>query len=288
MAKDKKKIGVTIGYISIVILFLSIAGMAASVWAKPYTSIHDTVKATVEAVDDNTKTLVVTENAQCVLAASEHVDTLAINAVFLQKMREKGELLSADEFASRITDYYNTLVAVLTALFVLFTIVTYMTIRSKFDGKFEEKASEFEHKARDLEEKQRQKIIDELRSMLSDSKKIDEVIQSAVGGRVEDTVPTKEEVDDLTSDLETCGKNIACLSTGLTDIKKKQQELFKVVAEIQEQVSKGAVVCSDALDTKEKEATVEETPNIPEAKATPMEGTTDKASNKTELNGNKG
>ena len=82
MAKDKKKIGVTIGYISIVILFLSIAGMAASVWAKPYTSIHDTVKATVEAVDDNTKTLVVTENAQCVLAASEHVDTLAINAVF--------------------------------------------------------------------------------------------------------------------------------------------------------------------------------------------------------------
>lgn len=275
MAIDKRKIGVTIGFISIVILFLSIAGMAASVWAKPYTSVHDTVKATVVAVADTAKTLVVTEEAQSVFAASEQVDTLAINAAFLKKMREKGELLSADEFASRITDYYNALVAVLTALFVLFSIVTYITIRSKFDGKFEEKASGFEHKARNLEEKQRQKIIEELRSMLSDSKKIDEVIKSAVGGRVEDTVPTKEEVDGLTSDMETCGKNIARLSTGLTDIKKKQQELFNIVAEIQEQVSKGAVVCSDALDTKEKEATVEEIPNIPEAKATPIDGVTD-------------
>lgn len=282
MAKDKRKIGVTIGNISIVILILSIAGIAASVWAKPYTSVHDTVKATVMAVADTTKTLIVTEEAQNVFATSEQVDTLAINAAFLQKMHEKGELLSADEFASRITDYYNTLVAVLTALFVLFTIVTYMTIRSKFDGKFEEKAREYENKARDLEGKQRQKIVDELRSMLCDSKNIDEVIKSAVGGRVEDTVPTKEEVDGLTSDMETCGKNIASLSTGLNDIKKKQQELFKVVAEIQEQVSKGAVVCSDAPDTKEMESTVEETPNIPEAKVTPIEETTDKASNRTE------
>lgn len=282
MAKNKRKIGVTIGNISIFILLLSIAGMATSVWAKPYMSVLDTVKATVVAVADTTKTLVVTEEAQSVFAASEQVDTLAINAVFLKKMREKGELLSADEFASRITDYYNTLVAALTALFVLFTIVTYITIQSKFDGKFEEKAREFENKARDLEEKQRQKIIDELRSMLSDSKKIDEVIKSAVGGRVEDTVPTKEEVDGLTSDMETCGKNIASLSTGLNDIKKKQQELFKVVAEIQEQVSKGAVVCSDAPNTKEKEVAVVEIPNIPEAKVTSIEGTTDKASNKTE------
>ena len=104
MAKDKRKIGVTIGNICIVILLLSIAGIAASVWAKPYTSVHDTVKATVMAVADTTKTLIVTEEAQNVFATSEQVDTLAINSAFLQKMHEKGELLSADEFASRITD----------------------------------------------------------------------------------------------------------------------------------------------------------------------------------------
>ena len=255
---EKRKTGVTIGYIFTVVLFLSITSIAASVWAKPYTSAHNTVKATIVAVADTTNTLIVTKEAQSLFAASNQVDTMAINAAFLKKMRENGELLSADEFASRITDYYNTLVAVLTALFVLFTVVTYLTNRSKFEGKLEDKAREYEEKARALEEKQRQKIVDELRGMLNDSKKIDEVVTSAVGGHIEDKIATKEEVDDINSDLETYGKNVLSLATTLDNVKKNQQELFKVVAEIQEQVSKGAVVCDGARDTHEEEGPTKE------------------------------
>ncbi len=241
MAKDKQ-LGVRIGYIAILILGIAITGMSFSVLAKPYSSAHDTTKAIVKSLTDATQTLVITGEAKTTFADSHQVDTSAINAAFLQKMRENGELLSSDEFASRITDYYNTLVAVLTALFVLFTIVTYMTIRSKFEGKFEEKAKELENKAKDLEDKQRQKIIDELRSMLSDSKHIDEVINSAIGGRIDDKIPTKEEVDGLTADMEICGKNIAGLTTNLDDVKKKQQELFNVVADLQEHVSEKATI----------------------------------------------
>lgn len=237
MVKEKQ-LGMRIGYIVILILGIAIAGMTVSVWAKPYASAHDTTKAIVKSITDNTQTLVITGEAKTTFADSYQVDTSAINAAFLQKMRENGELLSTDEFASRITDYYNTLVAVLTALFALFTIVTYVTIRSKFESKFEDKA-------RDLEDKQRQKIIDELRSMLSDSKKIDEVITSAVGGHIDDKIASKEELDDLSSDMETCGKNIASLTTKLDDVKKKQQELFNVVAELQEQVSENANIYPD-------------------------------------------
>lgn len=235
MTKDKNKVGVFLGYAAIILLGVSILGMSLTVLAKPYTSTHDTVKSIVRAAVDTTQSVVITSEAEKVLVDFKIIDTMAINTAFLQKMRANGELLSSNEFASRITDYYNTLVAVLTALFVLFTIVTYLTIKSKFESKFEDKA-------RDLEDKQRQKIVEELRSMLSDSKKIDEVITSAVGGHIDDKIATKEEVDSLASDMETNGKNIKSFSTTLADIKKKQQELFKVVADIQEQVSAHVIV----------------------------------------------
>lgn len=253
MAKEQNHRNIVLGYSAIAILAIGITGMSISVWTKPYTSFHDTAKAIVKSVVDTTRTLVLTDNAKDLFAESRQVDTLAINAAFLQKMRENGELLSSDEFASRITDYYNTLVAVMTALFVLFTIVTYLTIKSKFEEKFEDKAREFEEKARDLENKQRQKIIDELRSMLNDSKRIDEVIKSAVGGHVEDQIATKEEIDGLTSDMETYGKSIASLATNFEDFKKKQQELFKVLAELQDQVAGGITVRQADDATEESE-----------------------------------
>lgn len=246
MAKSKK---IFLGYATIILLGISILGMSISVWAKPYNSSRDTAKAIVESVVDTSHSLIITDNFQDVFEESNQVDTMAINTVFLQKMREKGELLSSNEFASRITDYYNTLVAVLTALFVLFSIVTYMTIKNKFEEKFEDKANE-------LEAKQRQKIVDELRSMLNDSKKIDEVIKSAVGGHVEDQIATKEEIDGLTTSMETYGKNITSLTTKLEDVKKKQQELFKVVSELQEQIAEKVTIHQEvgADDMLEKDA----------------------------------
>lgn len=227
--KDNKKI--FIGYCAIFILLISITGISVSVWAKPYNTATDTAKAFL----DSTKTAIVTNDVNRILSECKQVDTMAINAAFLQEMRRNGELLSTDEFASRITDYYNTLVAVLTALFVLFTIVTYLTIRSKFEGKFEDKAKE-------LEDKQRQKIIDELRSMLNDSKKLDEVIKSAIGGHIDDSIATKEEVENITTDISTLNENLTVMSTKLADIKKKQNELYLVVSELQEHISASTMV----------------------------------------------
>lgn len=258
MAKEQYHNRIFFGYIVIALLAVGIAGMSISVWAKPYTSAHDTAKAIVKSVVDTTQTYVITDKAKGVFVESKQVDTMSINSAFLRKMHENGELLSSDEFASRITDYYNTLVAVLTALFVLFTVVTYMTIRNRFEVKFEDKAREFEEKARDLEDKQRQKIVDELRSMLNDSKKIDEVIKTAVGGHVDDQIATKEEVDGLTSDMETYGKIIASMAINLDDVKKKQQELFNVLAELQDQVADGVTINQVEGTTEESEQSQEE------------------------------
>lgn len=231
MSKEKNHRGIALGYVVIAVFGILITVMSLSIWAKPYTYAKNT-----------TKLVIITDKAQTLFEKTKQVDTLAINASFLQKMREKGELLSSDEFASRITDYYNTLVAVLTALFVLFTLVTYITFKTKFEGKFEDKARELEDKQRQLEDKQRQKIVEELRSMLSDSKSIDEVIQTAIGGRIDDNIAKKEDFDDLLIIVESSQKNIATVSVTVNDIKKKQQELFKVVADLQDQVASGVTI----------------------------------------------
>ena len=249
MSQGKSHRRIALGYVVIAVLGIMITGMSLSVWAKPYTYAKDT-----------TKLVVVTDKTQAVLATTKQVDTLAINTSFLQRMREKGELLSSEEFASRITDYYNTLVAVLTALFVLFTLVTYITFKTKFEAKFEDKARDLEDKQRQLEDKQRQKIVDELRSMLSDSKSIDEVIQTAIGGRIDDSIAKKEEVDDLSINVESNQKNIAAVSSIVDDIKKKQQELFKVVADLQDQVASGATIHQEEKSTQATQTETFEAP----------------------------
>ena len=249
MSQGKRHRGIALGYVVIAVLGIMITGMSLSVWAKPYTYAKDT-----------TKLVVVTDKTQAVLATTKQVDTLAINTSFLQRMREKGELLSSEEFASRITDYYNTLVAVLTALFVLFTLVTYITFKTKFEAKFEDKARDLEDKQRQLEDKQRQKIVDELRSMLSDSKSIDEVIQTAIGGRIDDSIAKKEEVDDLSINVESNQKNIAAVSSIVDDIKKKQQELFKVVADLQDQVASRATIHQEEKSTQATQTETFEAP----------------------------
>lgn len=249
MSQGKRHRGIALGYVVIAVLGIMITGMSLSVWAKPYTYAKDT-----------TKLVVVTDKTQAVLATTKQVDTLAINTSFLQRMREKGELLSSEEFASRITDYYNALVAVLTALFVLFTLVTYITFKTKFEAKFEDKARDLEDKQRQLEDKQRQKIVDELRSMLSDSKSIDEVIQTAIGGRIDDSIAKKEEVDDLSINVESNQKNIAAVSSIVDDIKKKQQELFKVVADLQDQVASGATIHQEEKSTQATQTETFEAP----------------------------
>lgn len=97
---------------------------------------------------------------------------------FLDEMCARGTLLTADEFASRITSYYNTLVAVLGTMFIFFTFVTYFSLRDKFLGKEKE-----------MEEKMRQSV----REMLRDSVEVRNDMISAVKGSIDGQFVAPEE-----------------------------------------------------------------------------------------------
>ena len=163
------------------------------------------------------------------------------NNFFLEKMRNNGQLLTSDEFASRITDYYNSLIATLTALFVLFTLSTYLAIRSKFESKFdlknienERKLSEFNstlQKYKDsLTDRLHKDITDQLQKMLSDSIRVRTIIDECIGGHIDEKVANKEDLDSVTDDIGTIQENLENLRT-------KQENLYSEVLNLQESMA---------------------------------------------------
>lgn len=145
-----------------------------------------------------------------------YVDSAKINLTFLEDMRKNGQLLTSDEFASRISSYYNTLVGVLGAMFVLFSLTTYFTIRQNFEKKFDEKRDEIDNSLRN-------KIRTELKEMLRDSRQVRIDFTNSITGDLEGHFLTQDDADKINEVIEA--------------IDNKQKDLISEVAELQEIVA---------------------------------------------------
>lgn len=160
-----------------------------------------------------------------------YVDSAKINLKFLEDMRKNGQLLTSDEFASRISSYYNTLVGVLGAMFILFSLTTYFTIRQNFEKKFDEKRDEIDNKVsiseksilkkqEEIENSLRNKIRTELKEMLRDSRQVRIDFTSSITGDLEGHFLTQDDADKINEIIEA--------------INNKQKDLISEVAELQE------------------------------------------------------
>lgn len=117
-----------------------------------------------------------------------HTDSLTYaHLSVLNDLEKKGVLLTPQEYTSRITDYYNTLITVLVALFVLFTIGTLWGFR--FTSR------------KEIEETQ-ENIKRDLANELKDSKAFYENITKDILGRIEDDIVTKEDKDLVDRNLD--------------------------------------------------------------------------------------
>lgn len=163
------------------------------------------------------------------------IDTVLIRARYLEEMRENGQLLSSDEFASRITSYYDTLVAVLAGLFIVFSLTTYFSIKQSFETKFEDKRREIEDKQKELESQLSDNIRNELKNMLRDSRQVRDDIVSAVTGVVDGNFATTEALDELSSYVGGIGKI--------------QEEIIAEVADLQEHIASMAMIQDKAVDS---------------------------------------
>ena len=230
----KRSIIKTAQYLSIIIMVF----FTASLWCSPYNKTW--TQAEIYIASDS-----VSYMTDSLSICNENNSKVQI----LKTMREKGELLTANEFASRITSYYNTLVAVLGTMFLLFTIATYFSIKQVFENKFDDKERDIdkkqkqiehdlgnkmkselqkiENKERDIDKKQEQiehdlgnKIKTELQDLLRDSRSFRDELVDAVKGNIDGQFVTLEVFDELQSYIK--------------EIKEQQKDIVKQMDCLQE------------------------------------------------------
>lgn len=201
----KRSIIKTAQYLSIIIMVF----FTASLWCSPYNKTW--TQAEIYIASDS-----VSYMTDSLSICNENNSKVQI----LKTMREKGELLTANEFASRITSYYNTLVAVLGTMFLLFTIATYFSIKQVFENKFDDKERDIDKKQEQIEHDLGNKIKTELQDLLRDSRSFRDELVDAVKGNIDGQFVTLEVFDELQSYIK--------------EIKEQQKDIVKQMDCLQE------------------------------------------------------
>ena len=152
-------------------------------------------------------------------------------AKFLEEMRSNGELITSDEFASRITSYYDTLVGVLGIMFVLFTFGTYFSMKQTFERKFDDKIKEIDKEQNNISNRLKTDIRTELREMLRNSRDVRNDIVESITGSIAGEFITHEEYD---SQIEEYDSQIEDINNKQEDFASKQKDIMVQLNEIQE------------------------------------------------------
>lgn len=145
---------------------------------------------------------------------------------FLEKSRAQGVLMTSDEFASRITSYYNTLVAVLGVMVAVFTFASSFLVSNFYRNEFERERLRI---VADLEEGISKKVSWALR----DSLEVRRTVAENIRGDIEPYFTQVETTEDMIKQL--------------TDHDQKLSDIGRQLADLQESVpSKLEVIVGDA------------------------------------------
>lgn len=133
----------------------------------------------------------------------------------LQELEEKGLLLTPQEYTSHISSYYSTLVAFLIGLFVLFTIGSIYSIKVTSKKEIDEAKKDLDDREKNIKENLKKEIKENLSELLRDSISFKETVVSAIYGRVEDDLITKEDKDIVDKRIDKLEEDIILLYESL-------------------------------------------------------------------------
>lgn len=161
-------------------------------------------------------------------------DSLVIDSVkcvhieVLRDLESKGVLLNPSEYTSHITDYYNSLIAILLGLFAIFTFGTIYSIKSASKKEIDDIKTDIEnHKVRTNAEL-KQNIVGALSELMRDSISFKDTCINALYGRIEDEIlrhEDKEAIDNRILKLESDIKLLFEAYENLEEEKSSNQEI---------------------------------------------------------------
>jgi len=124
-----------------------------------------------------------------VIHLANNIDSTSLMALRNNILREEmkaGRLMTAEQMSEKITGYYDKLIDVLIALFILFTIASYFVIGNRFRKQYEDDKIAFSEK---------------IKLMLMETLPHDEDLLNGVTTKVQGNLATEEELQQLREEL---------------------------------------------------------------------------------------
>lgn len=151
-------------------------------------------------------------------------DSLAIDSIkclhieVLKDLESKGVLLNPDEYTSHIADYYNSLIALLLGLFVLFTIGSIYSLKSAYKKEFDDINSNIEGFKNQVKAELKKDIVDSLNELMRDSISFKDSCINALYGRIEDAFISHDEKEIIDERILKLEEDIKLLYNSIDDI----------------------------------------------------------------------
>lgn len=127
------------------------------------------------------------------------------NRILREEMKA-GRLMTAEQMSEKITGYYDKLIDVLIALFILFSIASYFVINNRFRKKYEEDKTTF---------------VEEIKRSLLDSQSLHDDLVNGISTKIESSLVTEEDLQGLRNQIEKDVENFELLAAVYDDLTEK-------------------------------------------------------------------
>lgn len=144
-----------------------------------------------------------------VVRVATDIDSAAYMALREKILREEmkvGRLMTAEQMSEKITSYYDKLIDVLIALFVIFSIASYFVINNKFRKRYEEDKVTF---------------VEEIKRALLDSQTLHDDLVNGISTKIENELVTEDDIQGLKDQLEKDEENFELLAAVYDDLAEK-------------------------------------------------------------------
>lgn len=124
----------------------------------------------------------------------------------LETLKAEKVIVTPEQYSSDLSDYYNTLIAVLSALLVILNIIAFLSLKTNAE-------TEYRARIQDLDERMNEKLAKVTENLLLDSEKVHNRIQALLIGWLDKDSNEKEDdlPNDITDRLDKIEKNMNAL-----------------------------------------------------------------------------
>ena len=128
---------------------------------------------------------------------------IAMREKILLKEMKAGRLMTAEQMSEKITGYYDKLIDVLIALFVVFSIVSYFVINNKFAKKYED---------------DKEKMMDKIQESLMNSQSLHSSLVGGISTKLNKSLVKEENIKEIWEKLKDTDEYIDLLVSICDDL----------------------------------------------------------------------